>query len=112
MIKGTIKLGDREVNVLFCYATELNFFTLAKKNIDKFDCVANPMEIVWLILSATVAYDEYTGIDQNINDKNIVFEAKQNQILDALTTITEMRKKWYSENIAEESTPEDEKKNN
>ena len=94
MTKKTINIAGKEVTLAYCYATEIAFSKYTGDSIDKFDA-ANPEHVLYLILSAIVAWSQAKGDEPVIKDDELMYNAKPKELIDALTEIFKLRAEWY-----------------
>ncbi len=111
MKTGKITLGKNKISVAYCFATEINFFNFSNKLLDNISKDGNPTDIVYLILSAIIAHDEFSGENQGITDKQLIYESNPEQLVKATEVILALRKEWYASANREDKKSTGEKKN-
>ena len=94
MITKEISSGGGAVKIGYCFATELAFKQYTGVNIEDMD-TANPEHIVYIILSAIVAYYEGSGEESPVKDNDLMYKAKPTELVAALTEVFKMRAEWY-----------------
>lgn len=104
MTTKTITIAGKEVTLAYCYATEIAFRKYTGESIDKFDAM-NPEHVLYLIISAIVAWSQAKGEEPAIKDDELMYDTKPKELIDALTEIFKLRAEWYDVPTGE---PEDE----
>lgn len=102
MTSKEITIGEKKARVAYCYAVELMFKKYTGEVIENFDA-SNPEQVMYLVLSAIIAYSSAKNIEQDVKDEDIMYNAQPRQLIDAVKAIVELRMEWYS-------VPGDEKK--
>lgn len=103
----TIKIAGKDVVLAYCIGTEILFHDLAGIEFKDFikevsvKQTSDPKNIIYAILAASMAYSQYNGIDEQINDKDLMFTATNEELTDALVEITKMFMAWYKLPIGE-----------
>lgn len=114
MIQRKIKISDKEVNVAYCYATEIAFYKYTGRNIESFDA-QNPEDVIYLILSAIVSYYQSKDEEPPFKAEELMYEAKPKDIIEAITEVFKMRAEWYDvptgDKVEEQPTEEEEGEN-
>ena len=108
MTTKTINIAGKEVTLAYCYATEIAFRKYTGDSIDKFDA-KNPEHILYLILSAIVAWSQAKGDEPVIKDDELMYNAKPKELIDALTEIFRLHAEWYEVPAGEQDDETDEK---
>ena len=103
MITKEITIGGVAVKVGYCFATELVFKQYTGVNIEDMD-TANPEHIIYVILSAIVAYYEGSGEESPVKDNDLMYKAKPTELVTALTEVFKIRAEWYELPKGEETT--------
>lgn len=110
-----IKIAGKEVNLAYCFATEVNFKLLADTEINDFivemaeAITAEPQRLpdirksIFLIIASAQSYYNAQNEELKIIDKDILFEAKPIELGTAIGTILALRNEFYT-------TPSDEPK--
>lgn len=97
--KGTMKtkevtLCGKQVNLAYCYATEIGFNDIAEASIENID-TSNPKHILSLIMAAMLAYYEGKQEECTITNNELMFEAEPQEITAAFVAVLELRMAWY-----------------
>lgn len=104
----TIKIAGKDVTLLYCFGTEITFNDLAGIEFKDFiqetavNKTSNPKNVVYAILAAALAYTESRGEEPQITDKELIFQATNEELTEALVEITKMFAKWYKLPLGEE----------
>ena len=64
----------------------------------------NPEHIIYVIMSAIVAYYEGSGEESPVKDNDLMYKAKPPELVAALTEVFKMRAEWYELPKGEEKT--------
>ena len=97
----TINIAGKQVQIAYCYATEvifsdftgMDFYTyLAQTNNKK---TTSPKDLLYAILAAAMAHAEMTNTEAGITDKDILFNASQQEITDAFKEVVALFMEWY-----------------
>jgi hypothetical protein len=110
MKKGNIQIAGKEVTVAWCYATEIAFMKYTGNDINNFDAT-NPEHIVYMILAALMAYYQSKNEEPPVKDENLMYEAKPQEIVDALKVIFDLRNQWYEVSDNDVAPTSDKSKN-
>lgn len=111
MTQTTIKIGGKDVGVAYSFATEVGFWKLASCNIQELD-INNPEHLLYLVLSAILAYYNARGEESPINDDYLLYHARMDELVSAAVAIHQLRKEWSAMPDAEpEDKPEEPEKN-
>lgn len=94
METGIINIAGEEVNVAYCYATEIAFRKYTNMSIEQFDA-QNPEHVLYFVISAIVAWSQYKGEEPAIKDEQLMYNAKPKELVEALSVIFKLRMKWY-----------------
>lgn len=94
MEKRDITICGKTVTVAYCFATEIGFRNYTSTPIEGFDG-NNPEHIAYLILAAITANYQCEGTDAPVTDKELLYDSKPEEIIDALTAIFDLRAMWY-----------------
>ena len=94
MTSKNIELCGHEVGIAYCYATEIAFKKYTGEFIDKFDAT-NPEHILYMILAAMFAYYQSKGEDSPVKDEDLMYNAKPQELVGALTEVFNLRNEWY-----------------
>lgn len=103
-----IKIAGKDVVLAYCIGTEILFHDLAGVEFKKFiqevteKKTTDPKNIIYAILAATMAYSQYKEIDEQINDKDLMFNATNEELIAAMMEITKMFMVWYKLPVGEE----------
>jgi hypothetical protein len=104
----TIKIAGKDVTLLYCFGTEITFHDLAGIEFKDFiqeaavNKTSNPKNVIYAILAAALAYTESKGEEPQITDKELLFQATNEELTEALVEITKMFAKWYKLPLGEE----------
>lgn len=94
MESGIINIAGKDVNVAYCYATEIAFRKYTGESIEQFDA-QNPEHVLYFVISAIVAWSQYKGEEPAIKDEQLMYQAKPKELVEALSVIFKLRMKWY-----------------
>lgn len=94
MTTKEITICGRQVNVAYCYATELSFYKLAGVPLEKAD-TSNPEHLFALILSAMLSYYQSKDEEPPVKDTDLLYKASPEEIIDAFRVISLLRAEWY-----------------
>ena len=93
-----ITLCGKQVMLAYCFATELTFKNFTSIEIEDFD-PTNRDHIIYMILSAIASYYESREKEEEkkspVIDKNLMYDAKPAEIIDALKEIIKLKNEWY-----------------
>ena len=105
MVQQTIQICGKDVNLAYCYATEISFKVLAEEEIHDFlreataKVQAKQMpdirKAIFLILAAASAYYESKGEELPITDKDLMNEAGPEEFGTALGTCIKLYMEFY-----------------
>ena len=113
MTTDIIKIAGKEVNIAYCYATEITFTKYSGTPLDNLDA-NNPEHLLYLILSGIMSYYISKGLEPPIKDEDLMYNAEAQEIIDALNAIMKLKVEWYklpTGEPTEEVKEEDAKKN-
>lgn len=115
MIESKITIAGKEVGIAYCYATEISFANMAKTEMINFD-PNNSDHVIYIILSAAIAYAQANNQQSPIEDSDLMFRAKSKEITAAIKEVLRLNHEWYEipeqENEPEQKKIEGEKKKN
>lgn len=94
MEQKEITIGGVSVKIGYCFATELAFKQYTGVGVEEMD-TQNPEHIIYMILSAIVAYYEGSGETSPVKDTDLMYKAKPAELVAALTEVFKMRREWY-----------------
>lgn len=94
MTEKLITIAGKQVNVGYCYATELAFHSYTGKNIEDFDAT-QPEHVIYLILSAVVSWHHAKNQNLPIKDEDLMYHISPKELIDAVSAIFSMRSEWY-----------------
>ena len=103
MKEATIKIAGKEVKVAYCYATEILFsdytgqeFSVFIKEVvvDK-NTQSSSKKVLYAILSAIIAYSQSQGMEAEVVDTDIMFNAQPQEIIEAFSVIISLYNDWY-----------------
>lgn len=117
MVKKEITLCGKQINIAYCYATEISFKILTDEDINDYMQEAYSViqaermpdidKSVKLILSAITAYYESKEEEPPIGSKELLYESTPTEIGNALGVILAMRVEFYHVPKGEPSTKEE-----
>lgn len=99
MKEKEITIAGQKVGVAYCYATEIAFARYTGKNIEdafREGQQISPENVLYLILSAIVAYYESRNQQPPVESTSVMYKATPQEITSAITDITNLRLSWYS----------------
>ena len=126
MITKEITLLGKQVNLAYCYATEISFKLLAGQECTDFvrevleglaqetPKMPDTRKAIYLIMAAMTAYYESQGQKNPIEDKDLIFHATPEEIGLAVGTVSALYIEFYNIPVGEpKDTPQsgDEEKN-
>ena len=97
----TVNIAGKQVNIAYCYATEVIFSDFTGMDFSTYlqqtatQQTTTPKDILYAILAAAMAYAEMTETETQITDKDILFNASQQEITDAFKEVVAMFMEWY-----------------
>lgn len=108
-----INICGKDVKIRYCAATETGFERLAEKSISEID-FSKQEDLIRLAMSAIIASYERDGQEAPITSKDILFDAKPDELIELFKSVLEIRAAWYNVPIVvkpEMEEKEDAKKN-
>ena len=113
-----ITIAGKEVNLSYCYATEIGFKILAGEDISEFakevlESIQNKVmpdteKSIFLIIAAAQAYSESHEEKEQINSSDLMFKCSPEELATALGTIIVMKAEFYNLPKGEEPEPQTE----
>ena len=113
-----ITIAGKEVNLSYCYATEIGFKILAGEDISEFakevlESIQNKVmpdteKSIFLIIAAAQAYSESHEEKEQINSSDLMFKCSPEELATALGTIIVMKAEFYKLPKGEEPEPQTE----
>lgn len=94
MTTKEITICGRQVQVAYCYATELSFYKLAGVPLEKAD-TSNPEHLFAIILSAMLSFYQSIDDEPPVKDTDLLYKASPEEIIDAFRVISLLRAEWY-----------------
>lgn len=101
-----IKIAGVEVTMAYCYATEIIYNNFTGEDLQtliikmaassKGGEPVNPKNIMYVILSAVIAYYQSNGEDTPIADTDLMFKAEPGELISALTAVISLHSEWYN----------------
>ena len=107
MIESKITIAGKKVGIAYCYATEISFANMAKTEMINFD-PNNSDHVIYIILSAAIAYAQANNQKSPIEDSDLMFRAKSNEITAAISEVLRLNHEWYE--IPEQENEHEQKK--
>ena len=105
MITKEITLCSRQINIGYCYATEIAYKDLTDENIidyvkEAIDCInqkvdPDPKKTIYAILACIMAYYNNRDEEAPLKSEDIMNEAKPTEIGMAILAIVNMRSEFY-----------------
>ena len=105
MKEKVILLCGYQTGIAYCYATEIAFRKYTGEYIDQFDA-QNPEHILYIILAAIFSYYQSRGQEAPVKDEDLMYKARPQQLVDALTEVFNLRAEWYQSEPEKESEGE------
>lgn len=108
-----VTIAGKQVEVSYCFATEIGFKNLAGANIQDME-LESAEHIVALILAAVLAAAQAKGEEPAIASEDIMYKAQPTEITEALKAVLELRAEWYRlpfDEPKDEQTDTDDPKN-
>ena len=90
-----ITLCGKQVTIGYCFATEFAFRNYTGYNVEDMD-VKNPEHIIYLILSAMIAYYEAAKQELPIKDTDLMYKSNPTEIIQAVASVFELNREWYA----------------
>ena len=113
-----ITIAGKEVNLSYCYATEIGFKILVGEDISEFakevlEAIQNKVmpdteKSIFLIIAAAQAYSESHEEKEQINSSDLMFKCSPEELATALGTIIVMKAEFYNLPKGEEPEPQTE----
>ncbi len=94
MKEKVITICDKPAGLAYCFATEMLFVKLTGISIDQMS-ITTPVHIISLIGAAHVAYCDSHKQEVQINDTDLMYNAKPKELEQALNEVLRMRMEWY-----------------
>lgn len=99
MRTGKINIGGREVNVAYCYATEIAFRRYTGENVNvlfpKEGKTPDPEHILYVILAAILAYYQAKGEEPPLKSESLMYEATPGELGEAFAEVMRLCGEWY-----------------
>ena len=105
MITKEITLCSRQINIGYCYASEIAYKDLTDENIidyikEAIECIQqerdpDPKRTIFAIIACMMAYYNSRGEEAPLKSEDIMNEAKPAEIGMAIFTIINMRSEFY-----------------
>lgn len=103
MKEATIKIAGKEVKVAYCYATEILFSDYTGQEFSEFikeavvdkNTQSSSKKVLYAILSAIIAYSQSQGMEAEVVDTDIMFNAQPQEIIEAFSVIISLYNDWY-----------------
>ena len=90
-----ITICGKDVKIRYCAATETGFERLAEKSISEID-FSKQEDLIRLAMSAVIAAYERDGQEAPITSKDILFDAKPDELIELFKSVLELRVNWYN----------------
>lgn len=118
MKKKKVKIAGKQVWLAYCYATEIVFNDLTGENINEYfkevltseEGKNNLKKPLYAILACAIAYAQGTQTEDALEDKQLMYEAKPQELIEAFKVVVELRNEWYK--LPSSEKPEKEEKGN
>lgn len=94
MTQKEITLCGKTVRIAYCYGTEIAFHKYAGTSIDNMDAT-NPEHPLYIVLAAVVTYYQSKGEESPLTDRDLLFNAKPEDLIDAFKEVLQLRIEWY-----------------
>lgn len=97
----TITIAGKQVNIAYCYATEIAFYDLTGKEITAFIHQAitkqdvGPKDVMCAVLAAIMAYYQSQGEESPISDHDLMFDANPDELTKAFLEVIAIFSEWY-----------------
>lgn len=105
MVQQTIQICGKDVNLAYCYATEISFKVLAEEEIHDFlheatakvqaQQMPDIRKAIFLIIAAMQAYYESKGETAPITDRELMYDCGAEEIGTALGTCIKLYMEFY-----------------
>ena len=99
MKSKTITLCGKEVEVIYCAATETGFEKLRDKSMEVFapsdNIVATTEDYIALGIAGIIAAYTRRGEDAPVTSSDILYDATPTEVQTLIVTILELRNEWY-----------------
>ncbi len=118
MKKKKVKIAGKQVWLAYCYATEIVFNDLTGEDINEYfkemftseEGKTNPKKLLYAILACAIAYAQGTQAEDALDDKQLMYEAKPSELIEAFKVVVELHNDWYK--LPSSEKPEKEEKGN
>ena len=90
-----ITLCGQQVTIGYCFATEIAFLKYTGVSVEDMD-VKNPEHIIYLILSAIIAYYEAEKQELPIKDTDLMYKSNPTEMIQAVASVFELNHEWYA----------------
>lgn len=96
-----VKIAGKKVGMAYCYATEIAFYDYTGETVNEFIDEIKvsekpaPKKILYLVLSAIMAYYESKNEESPVRDTDLMFNAEMSEVIDAFSQVLYLFKKWY-----------------
>lgn len=91
------------MKVAYCYATEILFSDYTGQEFSEFikeavvdkNTQSSSKKVLYAILSAIIAYSQSQGMEAEVVDTDIMFNAQPQEIIEAFSVIISLYNDWY-----------------
>ena len=90
-----ITLCGQQVTIGYCFATEIAFRNYTGVSVEDMDLM-NPEHIIYLILSAMIAYYEHEELSLPIKDTDLMYNSNPTEMIQAVANVFELNREWYA----------------
>jgi hypothetical protein len=90
-----ITLCGQQVTIGYCFATEIAFRKYTGVSVEDMDA-KNPEHIIYLILSAMIAYYEAEKLELPIKDTDLMYKSNPTEMIQAVASVFELNREWYA----------------
>lgn len=95
MNKKTIRLCGKDVDLIYCAASEQGFETLAGKSINDLDFTLST-DIMKLSLACITAAYSVNNQNPPIDSKELLYDITPQELTDLYLTVINLRAEWYN----------------
>lgn len=95
MKKKTIRLCGKDIDLIYCAASEQGFESLSGKSINDLDFTLSA-DIMKLSLACIIAAYSVNNQNPPIDSKELLYDATPQELTDLYLTVINLRAEWYN----------------
>ena len=100
MTTKEVQIAGKTVTLAYCYATEIAFSDYTGQDINQFLASPisdyDPKNVLYAILSAALTYAQKMEQECTIKDTDLMYDAKPDELIEALTAVIQIHNEWYN----------------